>query len=115
MDTLLENKEILISPESYIDILFMYNKEFYVERIFLSEIDHSQSTCIWTHWFKNLPEDNDPNLTFEIVGYKDEEGNLTTEDMYILVYADQDDDDPEAICVDEINFRKSWCNHKAFR
>ena len=108
-----EDKVLLISLETYIDILFMYNKEFYVERIFTSDIEN-HCDSIWNYWFKNLEEDRDPNLTFEIVADRDSYGNLTTENIHILVYEDQDCDDPKET-IHEVSFRKSWCNHKAFR
>lgn len=99
---------------TYIEIAFFYKKELYVERIYTKDIDKNHYENVWDWWFGNKKFDAYPDLVFELTADKNSNGKLTTENMYINVYEDEDSDEPIDI-IKEISWRKSWCEHRAFR
>lgn len=103
-----------IDKNTYIEIAFIYRKELYVERIYTKDIDKNHYENMWDWWFGNKESDTSPDLVFELTADKNSDGKLTTENMYINVYENEDSDEPIDI-IKEISYRKSWCEHRAFR
>ena len=103
-----------IDKNTYIEIAFIYRKELYVERIYIGDIDMLHYENMWDWWFGNGKSDSYPDLVFECVADKDSDGKLTTENMYINVYENDNSDEPIET-IEAINYRKSWCEHRTFR
>lgn len=99
---------------TYIEIAFFYKKDLYVERIYTKDIDKNHYENMWDWWFGNKESDAYPDLVFELTADKNSDGKLTTNNMYINVYENENSDTP-IDTIKEIGYRKSWCNHKAFR
>lgn len=102
-----------IDKNTYIEIAFIYRKELYVERIYTKDIDKNHYENMWDWWFGNKESDTYPDLVFELTADKNSDGKLTTENMYINVYENEDSDEPIDI-IKEISYRKSWCEYRAF-
>lgn len=102
------------NDRTYIDICFKYDNEIYVERIYTDEIDKTHYENMWDWWFGPGKEDPNPKLVFELLADKNNEGQLTTDNMVINVYPDENTDIPIAKVL-EIGYRKSWIDMKAFR
>lgn len=97
--------EIILKDRTYIDISFFYRQELYIERIYTDEINKGEIK--WTKEFQNGPKDNYPDLWFEIIGDLNEKGQFTTDNLIILVNNGDK--------INEIGYRKSWTENKAFR
>lgn len=99
--------------DTYIEVAFMYDQELYVERIYTKDIDPNHYGNLWDWWFCAGTEDHNSQLRFELTADKNENGQFTTDSIYINVYANEDAHNPIAV-VREISCRKSWINRKAF-
>jgi len=101
-------------PRQYIDILFQYDDDIYSERIYLDMIDTNHYDDLWDYWFGCGAEDKHPNIVFEVTADKDNDGKFTLSNLYINVYVTENDDKPISV-ITAFSYRKSWCNHKAYK
>lgn len=98
---------------TYIEIAFFYNKDLYVERIYTDQIDINHYESVWDWWFGAGKNDLNPNLVFEITAEKNIDNKLTTNNMYVNVYANENENEPIER-IDSISYRKSWTERRAF-
>lgn len=108
--------EAPLSERKYIDVLFKLNSKTYCERIYLDQIDMAHYDTLWDWWFtakKNGSDVPESKPIFEITAEKDGNGEVTTNNMYINVYADSDADD--WFCqIKGVKVRKSWADNIMF-
>lgn len=108
--------ETTLPERKYIDVLFKLNSKMYCERIYLDQIDMTHYDTLWDWWFtakKNGPDVPESEPIFEITAEKDENGEITTNNMYINVYANSDVDD-WSCQIKGVKVRKSWADNIMF-
>lgn len=108
--------ETNLSERKYIDVLFRLNSKTYCERVYFDQVDMSHYDTLWDWWFsakKNDKDVSDAELVFEITAEKGDNGEISTNNMYINVYANEDAND--WFCqIKGVKVRKSWADSIAF-
>lgn len=85
-----------IPERKYIDVLFRLNSKTYCERVFLDQIDTTHYDTLGDWWFSTKKNENDTSdiePIFEITAEKGTNDEITTNNMYINVYANEDAND----------------------
>ena len=108
--------ETSLSEREYIDVLFRFNSKTYCERVYIDQIDITHYDNLWDWWFstkQNGKNISDAEPVFEITAEKDNDGQITTNNLYINVYENENAND--WFCqIKGVKVRKSWTDSKAF-
>ena len=108
--------ETTLPGRKYIDVLFRLNSKTYCERVYLDQIDTTHYDTLWDWWFSESEGDkitSESGHIFEITADKGDNGEITTNNMYINVYENVDADD--WFCqIKGVKVRKSWTESIAF-
>lgn len=108
--------ETFLPERKYIDVLFRLNSKTYCERVYLDQVDITHYDNLWDWWFSAKENDQDVSdvePVFEITAEKSDNGEITINNMYINVYANENADD--WYCqIKGVKVRKSWADSIAF-
>lgn len=99
-----------IKQRDSILVEFQYAGEIFTERIYIDQIDMTHYESCWDWWFGSQNE-KFPKLNFELTADKDENGNISCNNMYINVYKDDNEMTPLET-VNKIKWLKSWFEKK---
>ena len=102
--------ERLVTQRDFIVVSFEYSGEKFEERIYIDDVDLTHYDTLWDWWFKS---DNKkfPDLNFELTANKDDDGNISSDGMYINVY--EDEDSLQAIkTINKVKWQHSWIERK---
>lgn len=96
----------LLDAIPFIEIMFEFNGETYVRRIYTQLIDQDHYEDMWDWWTAGTPRPDGSKPIFEILADKDENGNFTVNNMKISAFANEDEDDAFTVITD-IRYRTS--------
>lgn len=100
-----------VEQRDFIAIQFEYDGETFNERVYLDQIDREHYEDLWDWWFGAKTCSEHSELNFELLGEKDNDGNIIIDKFKINVYADVDADDPMAT-ISNCKLTKSWIGRK---
>lgn len=100
-----------VEQRDFIAIQFEYDGETFNERVYLDQIDREHYDDLWDWWFGVKTYSGHSELNFELLGEKDNDGNIIIDKFRINVYADESADDPMAT-ISNYKLTKSWIGRK---
>ncbi len=86
----------LVNAVKFIDVVFKFDDEVFVVRVYPALIDITHYDTLWDWWCGvSNQSTKHPNLNVEITGEKDENGGISIKGVYINVYFDDNDEVPK--------------------
>lgn len=109
------NEESVQGSDAYVDIMFPFDGQTFIERINMGDVDPNHYDDLWDWWFseQNNPG-NEGKHTFELTADKHKDGNFAMTGMYINVYPFMDDNIIKVIPTADIKIHTSWSGTKTF-
>ncbi len=86
----------LVNAVKFIDVVFKFDGEVFVVRVYPALIDITHYDTLWDWWCGVSNQSiKHPNLNVEITGEKDVDSNILTKGIYVNVYFDDNDEEPK--------------------
>jgi len=83
----------LFCAVKFIDVVFKFDDEIFVVRIYPALIDITHYDTLWDWWCcAGNQSTKHPNLNVEIIGKKGDDDNISANGIYVNVYFDENDE-----------------------